>query len=102
MSNSIDSMVDGSIQRLMDRRAGTASREGHPAAASPEKAGSADHVNLTGRAQDLQAASAELAKTPEFDSARVETLKQAISSGSYEVNAERIAEKLLATDEKLP
>ena len=102
MSNSIDSMMDGSIQWLVERRARTTSREVSPAAAPHEQPRSADSVDLTGRAQELRAVSKELAKTPEFDSARVEALKQAISSGSYEVNAERIAEKLLATDGQLP
>ena len=44
----------------------------------------------------------ELAKTPEFDAARVSELKEAITNGQYEVNAERIAEKLLAVESTLP
>jgi len=102
MTNSIDSMVDGSIQRLVERRTGTAPREARPDAAAPDQAKSSDLVDLTGRAQELRAASEELAKTPVFDSARVEALKQAISDGSYQVDAARIAEKLLATDGQLP
>jgi negative regulator of flagellin synthesis FlgM len=40
---------------------------------------------------------AELAASPEFDSARVATIKQAIRDGQLRVNPEAIADKLLAS-----
>ena len=102
MSNSIDSLLDGGIHRLAERRTGTTSGEARPRQASAEGAQSEDRVQLTDKASELRALSESLAASEEFDSSRVEALKQAIADGSYQVDAGRIAEKLLAIDKQLP
>jgi negative regulator of flagellin synthesis FlgM len=102
MSNSIDSVVDGSIHRLAEHRANDSSEKARPGTESPDHEKTADLVDLTGRAKELQALGRDLARSGEFDAAKVESLRQAIAEGSYEVNAERIAEKLLAVDKQLP
>lgn len=68
-------------------------------AQSPSNKG--DTVNLSNAAQTLQNVEKELASTPEVDSKRVERLKQEIDSGSYQINAERVAEKMLNFDNLL-
>mgnify|MGYP002634934230 CR=1 FL=1 len=102
MSNSIDSVVDGALHRTSTRGALTAghNRAGKADAAAAE--GASDLLNLTGRAKELQAIEHDLAKSPEFNAARVSELKDAIASGQYEINAERIADRLLAVEAKLP
>ncbi len=41
------------------------------------------------------------ASAPEFDAAKVERMKQAIADGSFKVNAEAIADKLIANAQEL-
>ncbi|MCP4596067.1 flagellar biosynthesis anti-sigma factor FlgM [Neptuniibacter sp.] len=60
-----------------------------------------DTVQLSDAAQTLQNVEKKLANTPDVDSARVERLKQEIESGSYQINAERVAEKMLNFDNLL-
>ncbi len=102
MTNRIDSLVDGAFHRVPERRVDGSGdgRQGATAAAGEEK--SADQLDLTGRARALRALEQELATAPEMDAKRVSDLKQALASGRYEVNAERIADKLLAMESRLP
>ena len=102
MSNSIDSNVDGAIQRLADRRPDAPGNQPGGGASTREATSSSDLLNLTGQAQTLKALEQDLAKSPEFDAERVAELKQALSSGQYRVDARTIAEKLLAMESKLP
>jgi negative regulator of flagellin synthesis FlgM len=64
---------------------------GRPAeAAAP--AGSGAQVHLSGLSAQLASAAAG----PDFDHARVEAIKQAIADGKLEVNADVVADKLIA------
>ena len=101
MTSSIDSAVDGAIHRIGERHATPRKSNDAPAARNtPREPG--DLLDLTGRARELRALQQDLAKSPEFDAGRVDALKDAVSSGRYEVNSQRIAEKLLAMEAKLP
>ncbi|MBA6114533.1 MULTISPECIES: flagellar biosynthesis anti-sigma factor FlgM [Pseudomonas] len=63
---------------------------------APKSAGaSGEAVHLSQEAQQLQKISDKLRDQPAVDSARVAQLKQAIADGSYQVNAGRVASKLL-------
>ncbi len=65
------------------------------------KAGSAAEVTLSEAAQALQSAAKVLADTPEVDESRVQALRNAIESGSYEINYERLAERMVDFESKL-
>lgn len=54
-------------------------------------------VSLSSSADQLLVGSSR----PEFDQAKVDRIKQAIDDGSYEVNAEAIADKLIANASEL-
>ncbi|MBB3104991.1 flagellar biosynthesis anti-sigma factor FlgM [Azomonas macrocytogenes] len=54
-----------------------------------------ESVNLSPEAQKIKQASENLRDLPEVDSERVTQIKQAISDGSYRVDSERLASKLL-------
>jgi len=54
-----------------------------------------DSVVLTDVAAQMQKAEKVLAETPQVDKAKVEQIKASIADGSYQVNAEQVAEKLL-------
>lgn len=54
-------------------------------------------VKLSSTASSLLAESS----TPEFDAAKVERMKQAIADGSFKVNAQGIADKMIANAAEL-
>ncbi len=55
-----------------------------------------DSVSLTDQAAKLSALEASIEKQPVVDTKRVEAIRSAILDGSYNVNAEQTAEKLMA------
>jgi len=55
-----------------------------------------DTVQLSPEAQRLQQAADKLADQPAVDQERIEKLKAAIADGSYKVDNQRVAAKLLA------
>ena len=56
---------------------------------------SSDHVTLTDSARSLQKIEEAIAKAPVVDTAKVAAIKQAVSSGTYQIDAGRVADKLL-------
>ncbi len=56
---------------------------------------SADQVTLTASARSLQKIEAAIARTPAVDTAKVAAIKQALGSGTYQIDAGRVADKLL-------
>ncbi|HME37331.1 MAG TPA: flagellar biosynthesis anti-sigma factor FlgM [Steroidobacteraceae bacterium] len=63
------------------------------AAASASQTG--DHVTLTNSARSLQKIEEAVAKAPVVNSAKVASVKQAVQSGTYSIDAGRVADKLL-------
>ena len=59
------------------------------------------HVRFTHTASTLQQAEARLRDLPDVDHKRVEALRQRIESGAYEVDAGRLADRLLAFERDL-
>lgn len=74
----------------VERKAGSSS--GKPAQAVEPSA----RVDLSAAAQGVAAPS-----SAEFDSAKVERIAQAIRDGSYRINADAIADKLIANASEL-
>lgn len=68
-----------------------------PSAAIPAKADASAKIELSSTAATLLSASG----TPEFDAAKVAAISKAIDEGSYKVNPEAIADKLLANAQEL-
>lgn len=61
-----------------------------------------DSVRLTGEAEGLQALERQLGAAPAgIDVARVNELRAAIADGSYRVDAQQIADRMLALDRAL-
>jgi negative regulator of flagellin synthesis FlgM len=69
--------------------------QGEAAAPPAAAAQSADHVTLTNSARFLQKVEESVAKAPVVDTAKVASVKQAVRSGTYHVDAGRVADKLL-------
>lgn len=75
---------------------------GNPAASGADAARSgADSVQLTDSARALQRTEQAGADGAPVDAARVERLRQAVADGSYQVDATRIAGKLLALEQQV-
>ncbi len=54
-----------------------------------------DTLTLTDSARSLQKIEGAVAKTPVVNSSKVASVKQAVQSGTYQVDAGRVADKLL-------
>ncbi|NOZ11358.1 MAG: flagellar biosynthesis anti-sigma factor FlgM [Gammaproteobacteria bacterium] len=67
---------------------------------SPEtgQSSTADTVSLTATASQLQQLESELVSLPVVDTNRVEAIRQSIQSGSFEVDANRVADKLTSLE----
>ncbi len=61
----------------------------------------ADSVSLTDTAARLQKLEGTIAALPVVDAQRVEAIRSAIANGEYQIDAQSIAEKMLAFDEQL-
>ena len=55
-----------------------------------------DEVSISSFGKDYQIAKSALAKVPDVRQDKVDSLKQRISEGTYEVSSEKFAEKLIA------
>ena len=67
--------------------------QGEAPAAGSSQGG--DHVTLTNSARSLQKIEEAVARTPVVNAEKVASVKQAIGSGTYKIDAGRIAGKLL-------
>ncbi|MEN8261509.1 MAG: flagellar biosynthesis anti-sigma factor FlgM [Pseudomonadota bacterium] len=65
------------------------------------KSAHADSVNLTDTAHNLKKAEQLLQSAPTVNSERVETISRTLANGEYQIDAERIAEKLLQIEGEL-
>ena len=60
-----------------------------------------DHVTLTTSARSLQKLSEAIAQAPVVNADKVASVKQALSSGTYQVDSGRVADKMLQFEKGL-
>lgn len=73
-----------------------------PAGDSPARpVEAADSLRLTGEAASMQALQRELSNAPAIDNARVQAVRDALDNGSYRINPETIAQRMLELDGQL-
>lgn len=65
------------------------------------KPGTHDTVSLTDTATNLQKLNQTINELPVVDSQRVEAVRQAIANGTYEIDPQRTAEKLIGFETAL-
>ncbi|MEP5765397.1 MAG: flagellar biosynthesis anti-sigma factor FlgM [Halieaceae bacterium] len=95
MNGEIKPTSDATQALLGARDKGVQTKSEGPAATREPTGAGADSVMLTDKAQQLLQLEEQLAQFPAVDSKRVESIRQAIADGSYQVDAERIADRML-------
>lgn len=107
MSNRIDPMDQGMLGKI-DNKVSDAKAPAKVDGSAPNSkeqattpAGSSDTVELTSSARLLQRLDKTLSEIPDIDRNRVEAVKTAIANGEYEVDAEKIADAILRSDQSL-
>jgi negative regulator of flagellin synthesis FlgM len=70
-------------------------KQGESAGTSTAAAQSGDQLTLTSSARSLQKLEEVIGQTPVVNASKVASVKQAISSGTYQVDSSRVADKLL-------
>jgi len=79
-------------------------KQGHshtnsPSGDSAATPGGSDWISLTGEARQLQELENRLASQPVVDSQRVAAVRSAVENGTFTINPERIAEKMMSKEE---
>ena len=60
-----------------------------------------ENVNLSSQAKNLKQLEQKLGDYPEMDDDRIEQIRSALENGSYKVDAEKLAQKMLEMDESI-
>ena len=98
--------IDNNGFRPLDVSGGTrrpegVSRDSGATASTTRAANTGDTVNLTRSGVLLQRLEETLANTPIVDAGRVSAIRDAITSGQYEVDAAAIADQIIRLDREL-
>ena len=89
----------GSGAKAKSSGATAAGKDSAPSKATSSPQAEGRNVSLSNEAHTLNRLEAQINASPDIDASRVAELKQAIADGTFEVNAERIAEKMLGQDD---
>lgn len=74
-------------------------QDNHPASVREKREGtSPDQVSLSVQAKEVEKLKKEILAVPEVREEKVQELAKRISAGEYKVNAQDVAEKMLARD----
>ncbi len=60
-----------------------------------------DSVSLTGEARQMQALETRIASAPVVDTQRVQAVRSAVENGTFTINPERIADKMINLEQAL-
>jgi negative regulator of flagellin synthesis FlgM len=85
-------------KKVVEReRAQETGRQGHKPAQTPEAGGQggADRVDISGRSKEMAKAHEAVASAPEVRGSKVEAIKERVANGEYEVDADKVAEKMI-------
>jgi negative regulator of flagellin synthesis FlgM len=75
--------------------------QGEASAANAPAPQAGDTVTLTNSARSMQMIEAAVANAPVVNSSKVAAIKQAVNSGTYQVNAGQVADKMLQFEREL-
>ena len=96
MANDISGINSSRAQQSGERAVTGSKKESSDSKASTSTSSTgADKVSLTDTASRLKALEHQLAQQPEIDRTRVNDVQDAISNGSYKIDPERVADKMI-------
>ena len=72
-----------------------------PAGQTENARSTTDQLSLTGQARQLHELENQIASAPVVDSKKVEAIRTAVENGTFTINPERIAEKLMSLEQAL-
>lgn len=93
--NSISNNVNHNPKQVSDTQKSINPTNSNPQSATGFVQSTADTVNLTGTASQLRSLEQQLVSQPVVDAQRVDAIKREIASGSYEIDAQRVADKMI-------
>ena len=100
MTDKITSFDNRPVPLNTDRKVGR-SEDAPSNASGASSSASADPVRITDQARTLAALEQTIQGLPEINEAKVAEFRRAIEEGRYEVNPERIADKLIRSEREL-
>lgn len=98
MANEINGLNSGKTQSSSDRHVQNIKRDNAKNtenSAASSTASASDKVSLTDTASKLKALEKQLASEPEVNEQRVSDVSDAVKSGQYKVDPERVANKMM-------
>lgn len=99
----IDPGNSGVNKSSVTTQGGSSSRakpsEGNGPSAASAKPEAKDSVSLSAQAQELSRLESAAMNSADVDEAKVAAVKQALANGSYQIDAESIAQKMLDQDD---
>ena len=98
MSHKIDGGISPASHVRTVAVSGKTTSSGASAARAVE---AADSLRLTGEASSLQAIQRELSAAPAVDAARVAQVRQSLEDGSYRINPQAIAQRMIAMEQQI-
>lgn len=91
----------GEIDQSTQPTTRAADAKGTASSAGAARPTGQDKVTFTGIASEMRSLEADLARIPDVDIDRVNTIKASIAEGSYQVNADKVVENLLSLERAL-
>ncbi len=102
MAHSIDGVGNGPLNPAQQQvQASEVKERERPADTRNESAAPSDRLTLTPQARQLKGLEARVAQMPVVDAEKVQRLRDDIAQGRYQVNPERVAEKMLQFEQQV-
>ncbi|WMJ69138.1 flagellar biosynthesis anti-sigma factor FlgM [Stenotrophomonas sp. 24(2023)] len=94
--------IDGNLQVPQALRSlAPAAKPGTAGEGPARPVEAADSLRLTGEATQLQALERNLSTAPAIDANRVQAVRDALQNGTYKINPDAIASRMLELDQQL-
>lgn len=101
MTNDIKSIGSQQTQLTENHKVDTSRQEKAPSSAETGKSETSDSVQFTDQAKNLHQLQEAIAEMPVVDTEKVEAIREAIVEGRYQIDGERVAQKLLDLEKAL-
>lgn len=102
MTTKIDGPSPTPVRLVDATQASAVARAGSDRSQPVDRTAAADSVRLTGEATGLQAAvENQLGRPAPMDMAKVESVRSALTSGTYRIDPQEIADRLVALERQM-